>query len=725
MLAVDMLRRATVLGTCVALAAATAGLSQPPGHRETATVTAVEIPVQVVVDGRPVRGLTVENFEVFEKRLQHPIVGFEAVDLVAVAPEDEAQTLVSPHARRRFVLLFDLSFSSPSAVVRARRAARDVVLSRLTARDLVAVATYASSRGARIVLGFTSDRWQIEWALQSLGLVEPIEKVSDPLGIMLADLEGTLSQNPSRGLGSGRPDSEGREGIGDFDRQWVVDSIFLENLRDLSAEVGERNREVVEKQILSMASAYGELARLLDSAQGQKQIILLSEGFDSRVLLGADDAQRVAEIAEQSARGEVWRIRSDERFGSSAAQGGLSEMIEEFRRRDCVIQAVDIGGLRAGPGATGPARGEHGLYLMAAETGGELYRNFNDLGAAMDEILERTAAAYVLVVQPPDVLPDGSFHRLKVKLKNGPKKARLLHRPGYFAPLPFTDLTASQRRLGAADLLIAGEAGGSLDVAVLAVPDLSSRGEGRVLAAIDVDRDSLSPFDSESRVPLELYAYAFDGRGRLRDFFAEMVELEPASLAGHGEAAGLKFFGDLRLPEGEYALRVLARNGRNGDSGVAVASVRVPRSDEPVLLPPLVLVPEKQWLIAGEPSRSWLPETGSTAVAGGGLVPVARPALAAEHVVLLVARHPDADRPAAEAVLRTIDGRPAAELKISLEEPQIADNGRAARFWARLQAGPVAAGDYRLEVSLDSARAGHRLTSSIPVTIVRSAAPEP
>ena len=71
----------------------------------------------------------------------------------------------------QFLLLFDLAFSDPKAVVKAREAARDLVLKGLRPADLVAVATYSAAHGPQLLLGFTSDRRQVDAALDALGAV--------------------------------------------------------------------------------------------------------------------------------------------------------------------------------------------------------------------------------------------------------------------------------------------------------------------------------------------------------------------------------------------------------------------------------------------------------------------------------------------------------------------------------------------------------------------------
>ena len=94
---------------------------------EATEVVVVEVPVQVVKDGEPVRGLTAKDFEVYDGRKKVPVTGFEVLDLAAAAGGGRGAPQVPVSARRHFLMIFDLSFSEPKSIVKARLAAQKVV----------------------------------------------------------------------------------------------------------------------------------------------------------------------------------------------------------------------------------------------------------------------------------------------------------------------------------------------------------------------------------------------------------------------------------------------------------------------------------------------------------------------------------------------------------------------------------------------------------------------
>ena len=303
------------------------------------------------------------------------------------------------------------------------------MLEQLHPSDLVGIATLSNEQGVRLVVTFTPDRAQLARGIDTLGAkVGPEQAASlDPLRFLVTDPTGF------------DPGAPGGGGGGDGGNRSDREALLLEQLNLTGLALDRSQRSFDRNRIEGYTRTLGDLARNLAAVDGRKHVILFSEGFDSRLLLGreAGSSEEDVDAAEINA-GRIWFIDNDNRYGNTELQKAIHSMVEEFRRGDAVIQAVDIGGLRAKGDATGNVRrsGKDALFVMANQTGGELFEDANDLNSHLGRFLERNSLTYVLRYERTDVRADGKFHRLQVRLKNGGGN-RVAHRAGYYAPRPF------------------------------------------------------------------------------------------------------------------------------------------------------------------------------------------------------------------------------------------------------------------------------------------------
>jgi VWFA-related protein len=580
-------------GALLVLAAGAAGLAlAPPAaaqFSETADVVVVEVPVQVVgKDGEPVRGLTAADFEVTEGRRKLPVTGFEVLDL---AVEESAAGDMPTAARRHFLMLFDLSFSQPKSILKARQAAADVVDS-LHATDLVAVATYTQNTGPQLVLGFTPDRRQAKIALDTLGLPDLVDRSAapDPLRMVMsreiAQMESKLTA----------PDDGSARG-------GAAEAVVLEELEAMNREMNVADQAVMQNKVKALTRSLSDLARLMNGVQGRKYVVYLSEGYDSNVVSGTASEEDQAKMSESAMSGEIWDVQSDQRFGNTSAGNDVEQMLEAFRRSDCSIQAVDIGGLRDGTDRANP-RGKDALIQMARGTGGDIFENFNDLSTAMGKMLKRTSVTYVLAVQPEGIKKDGAYHKLKVDLKNG-KSGRVVHRPGFYAPNASVQQNPLEKLFSTASQIMSGEESGPIAAAVMVAPFRSSGERAYVPVVIEVDGPALLVGKQGTTLPAEIFVYALDEAGNVQDFLTQTMGLDLSKVQGMLQQSGLKFFGHLDLMPGRYSVRVLVRNGATGAHGLRVVPLEVPAFTQtaPVLLPPFFPEAPGKWLMVREQPR--------------------------------------------------------------------------------------------------------------------------
>lgn len=670
------------------------GLSGPAGAQfaDATDVVVVEVPVYVTRDGEPVRGLTAADFVIEDNGKKQSIVGFEAIDLYG-SPGATPAAAPPIAARRHFLFLFDLAFSAPEAVVRARQAAVDV-LDELHPTDVAAVALYSPIHGASFVVGFTSDRRQVELAIGTLGAPELLHRSADPLDLVAGKLhpEGRVMESGDGGS-----------------RQSIFDQIHEENLATYLEVVGAAERSDQQSRVAAFSANVSGVADTLAAIEGRKYVVFFSEGFADDLLIGSGGGDLESRRARES--GEIWDVSSEEMFGATGTQNDLQRMIGALQRADAVVQAVDIGRLRSEGVSGGLGGGKSSLFAMARDTGGELYENFNQLGDAMRQMLQKTGVTYLLAFTPSRLRADDKPHRLEVEVVGQPRGTRVHHRAGYLAPQPFAERSASEKKLTAAELVLAEEDSGTIDVAVLAAPQPGSP-PYYVPVLVELDGTSLLAGNADPVTDVEIFAYAFDRDGGIADHQVQVVGLDLATVGPHLRRSGLKYWGHLDLAPGSYRLRVMARNLRTGEHGARSLDLVVPDfpAGRPTLLPALVPEDPAHWVLIREDAAQQRDVPYPFLVGGAPILPAARPVLPRKGTTRVVLQGFHLADAALTARLLDAAGRPADGATFAIDAPTAGEGGVVVAD-STLTTSGVAPGAYRLEWSAGGT------TSSLPVTV--------
>ncbi len=622
--------RNTCRGSRIALCLALALVSGPAAAQksgagvvqETATVSVIEVPVNVLgKDGKPLAGLTAADFELYDNGKKQEITGFEAADLRPPAAPGVNPLLKAPPAaaRRHWLLVFDLSYASPSGLIRAREGARSLVEKEMGPSDLAGVATISIEKGWKLVENFTSDRVQLRYAVDTLGLVKTGVRTSDPLSF--AFLQPDLGQDTG-------PQSE---------KEAAIKEYFADNQRMVQSADDQRERG----RITTHMGSLGQIAQVLNSVRGRKYVLFFSEGFESRMLmgnagqtakpLGQTDATQDS-AAESSIAGQTWKIDSDARFGSSATRGFLETAMSGFRRSDVVLDTIDISGLRAeGEVTRKAASGADALFTMAKETNGDFIRNANQLSGDLKQLIERTDIVYVLAFQPKGLSKPGSFHELKIKVRVPASK--ISARSGYYEPRPYRNLTPMERVLASGDLLSGGGGLSQLPVHMLAAPFASTGKVAQVPVILEIPGKALLEGDTSNVTGVLVYAYASDSRGVLTDYLTQEITLDLKLARAKLETGGIKYYGTLFLPPGQYTLRTLVRNAFTGRSALSTAALAVPSTPggAPTVLPFFFQDPAAHWAMVKtnpRPNASAGSVEYPFAIAGESFIPAALPVVA-------------------------------------------------------------------------------------------------
>ncbi len=549
---------------------------------ETMTVNYVEVPVNVLDrSGNPIRGLTKANFEIYDNKKRVDFSSFESIDFTS--EESLLRNATSPAAHRVFLLVFDLGYSSPKSLERAQEAARTFVSKNVQRGDLVAVGTIDIRRGYRIISNFTSDRGATLAAVRNPGTF----RAADPL-----QLAATAAWDK-------------RQLDEDSDANQAGGGGAVAELRQAISGMEETQRQEEERhRVQSEITWLSQLAASLRNVRGRKQIVLLSEGFDPRLISGRSAKDKNQEYEEAAAimegtwymAGAARQLDMDQRYGSSMSLTSLQVLTQAFTGSDVTLNAIDIQGVRA---QISTQRGDlqssnDGLYLLANPTGGTVFQNSNDLSDNFARMLHQQEFVYVLGFQTTVTNP-GKLHDLKVSLVNVPSGARAMHRLGYFEG--GTKYTPTERTINAADVVVRDIPQDAVHLAALPVPFPAIGEKASVPVVLEINGADLLANASGNDIAAELFLYAFDERGTVIDRLFDRLTLDVAKSGQKLRTNGVKYMATLTLPSGRYAIKSLLRIPGSDRMGFVRNDINVPKAGEVTLLPPFVLDDPAGWLL--------------------------------------------------------------------------------------------------------------------------------
>lgn len=377
------------------------GAQEPPEEiaeetfEEETSIYVVEVPVRVLFKGEPLRDLVRKDFEILDDGERREIIGFEVIDVIgsetgsAVTADlrepagDESASAAPQPSGRNYLLLFDFAYGSLGMIDARRRltesveAAVAMVESGLAPGDRVAVAFYSPLRGFKQMIDFTTDRQAALFALHGIELILEAKPK-----LIQEEFDGWIHLGPSLpGYRAKTPLGPNRASLDDL----VTEArIFL-----------QRGDPFLWHGLIIKHFAWGlrEFTEEND-LPGMNHIILFSRG----------------------------PLYGDEQNRSLFY---LQELFRDLRQEGWSIEAVNTGGL---------GFGRDSLALLTSATGGTLHTNSRDIELLLTEAVQDTRVSYILTFQVADLPEDGTYHKLEVRLVDGPKRAKITHRPGYYAP---------------------------------------------------------------------------------------------------------------------------------------------------------------------------------------------------------------------------------------------------------------------------------------------------
>lgn len=549
-------------------------------------VVLIEIPVYVVdKQGNPVLDLKREDFTLYENGKKQKITHFALIQ--NDSPEIASLARRYPAAKRQFFLLFDLSFSSPKGILRAREAGLKFIKENIFPHDLVAVATSSVLHGIQILTNFTNDKAQLESAVDSLGLVQTTQRVKGPAGFTFKPVVTPQVQTTGQ-----RETAQQR--MGSLEDQLIT----------LSQQFRKAKWLDYKGYVQDYVGAFKTLGQALNIIQGRKHLILFSEGFDIKVLTGKT-LKELGDETEAIAFDRVAVSRADrDRFGDPTIRLALDQALKYVSSSDCLIHTIDIGGLKAMGNIDdtqekeiylSSRRGQDTLHLLSADTGGTAYRNVNELDKPLEDILKLTNSYYLLGYSPSDKKKEGKFRKLKIEVLR--PKLQLSYRIGYFEEKSYEKYTDFEKRLQLAELITKDVYRDDIKVDNFISAFEGTKDIARVPVFLKFPGNQFLE-KGQKQIRFEIYGYAVDSSGRFRDYFYNPLNIDVRKVKDKLRTHGIKYFDLLLVPPGDYRIKCIIRDSNTGETSTVTKELSVPKYDDQKLIvsPPIFIDKDPQWL---------------------------------------------------------------------------------------------------------------------------------
>jgi VWFA-related protein len=539
----------TLLSVCLAtlngVAAVMAQQQTPPVFRAAASLVA-QIVVVTDAQGRPVRGLTPQDFIVTEDGHPQTVVfaDFEEVDMtrlpplsqdlsplvVTQAPESVAAAVpaavtaaagegVMYRSRRLLVFYFDVVRMPFFDRERAFGGAVDFIERHMTTGDMVSVMTFAG-RGVNVHLDFTADRVALLQELHRLQLV-----LNDPDGVF-----GSLETG-----GGAFGEDAGTFNLFSVDRQ-------LSALQTAATDLGDVPQV---KTLVYFGSGLGT-AGLENLAQLRATV---NAAVRAHVTLNPVDARGLEAMPPMG-------------NASRPSPGGIG-MFSGSIAQDLVSRGD---------------RARDVLYSMARDTGGRAMFDTNDLGLGVAEAAGRVTGYYILGYYPDNQSTDGKYRRIRVSLANG-QRAELSYRQGYYGPKDYSAFNAFDRERQLSEAL-------RFEDPITEIPIAMELHYFRISAAeyfVPISaRMPGSDFararpNGSSRVVIDMITEIKDEHGTTMRNARDKLEFDLDMLQTARVAArSLQYETGFSLLPGNYVVKLLARDTTTGRIGTYLREFSIP-----------------------------------------------------------------------------------------------------------------------------------------------------
>jgi len=313
-------------------------------------------------------------------------------------------------------------------------------------------------------------------------------------------------------------------------------------------------------------SVLKDVVRRIALMPGQRSMVVVSPGF---LTPEADLLQEYMDVIDHALHSEVMISTLNARGLYAVTPGGdvskpgptsvLSAAIEAQYQIDSAVAEEDI------------------LSELANATGGTFFHNNNDLDAGFKNVANTPEYFYTLGFSPQNLKLDGSFHHLKISLKD-PAKLTLQARRGYYAPKHVAD-PAEQAKQEIEEAVFSQEELHDLPVELHTQFFKSGDAEAKlaVLAHVDVKHIQYRKIDGRNTNELTVVSAIFNRNGVFIQGTQKDLTMrwEDATLESK-LASGITLKTSFDVKPGSYLVRLVVRDKQGQLMSAENGAIEIP-----------------------------------------------------------------------------------------------------------------------------------------------------
>lgn len=572
--------------------------SQERAPDDVLRITTELVQTDVVVmdkDEQPVRGLKLEDFELYEngKKQDLQFVEFISVDdstspirssdsdkTVAGIDNTAPRDLTATDVRRVIAFVVDDVTIPTEDMSRVRQMLSGFVDNKMADGDLVAIIRTVGGKG--LLEQFTTDRQILRRAISQLGVrsIPPhlalsgsdTGRVTTVPNASGTDLGVTGDASASATISSGLDFEGPTEGTNQIPRATLALSVANQIINSLRQVPGRKNLILVSGGLplfdLTRSGAVvadiSQLFRLLTDNATRSGVAI-----NTLDISGLATRPTVARFSDTPARSGLANLNTEQEVDPLETPGAGGGIFGDERRS-------------TGPGTAGGrfggslSSGQLGLRVLAEYTGGVSVVNTNNFAAGLDRVMQRSRAYYRLAYRPTERF-DNKFHKVEVKVRR--PGARVYAAEGYVAREDRSEASATKEE----QIIKAGLsplARRDLDVAAELQYQFTPNNQAQLDINVFIDARKLKftrSADGKYVTSFDVAGFVFDQFGKNRGGISQTINADlPEQEYQRALADGIGYTASTQAPPGLYQVRLVVREAETGKIGTVSRYFEVP-----------------------------------------------------------------------------------------------------------------------------------------------------